>query len=162
MEDWQEWQIRADQIAAELGGEIDKLEADFLASPEADINFRAFWPRCRDLKERVRTAPAIKLEDKLSLERRLRPIGSRAYKAQEASFARSKERREELLGAIAGLRGQAAKETLPRVLRSMRRDFDGIRQSFDSGAPLAPSDRQAVWEAWREANQLAWQRLQDI
>jgi len=162
MEDWQEWQIRADQIAAELGAEIDKFEQDYPSGDDADINLRAFWPRFRDLKERVRVAPAIRLEDKLSLERRLRPLGNRAYKAQQAAAARSSERREELLGQIAALRATAESETFPRTLRMMRRDFDRIRESFDSGPALVSADRQAVWEAWREANQFSWQRLQEM
>jgi transposase len=54
---------------------------------------RGFWPRFRDLKERVRTAPAIRLEAKLDLERRLRSLGSRAYKAQEVVYAHSSERK---------------------------------------------------------------------
>jgi hypothetical protein len=162
MEDWQEWQIRADQIAVDLGAEIDKLEKDFFSSDEAEINLRSFWPRFRDLKERVRTAPAIRLEDKLALERRLRPFGNKAYKAQQAAAAQSTERKQELLQQIAALRAGAEEEDQPRVLRGMRREFARIRESFDRGPALGSSDRQAVWEAWREANQFAWQRLQEL
>jgi hypothetical protein len=162
MEDWQEWQIRADQIAVDLGAEIDKLEQDFFSSDAGEINLRAFWPRFRDLKERVRTAPAIRLEDKLSLERRLRPLGAKAYKEQQAAVAQSSARKAELLTAIASLRSNAEAETSPRNLRNMRREFDAIRESFDAGPALVAGDRQAVWEAWRESNQFAWLRLQEL
>jgi hypothetical protein len=162
MEDWQEWQIRADQIAVDLGADIDKLEQDFFSTDDAEINLRAFWPRFRDLKERVRIAPAIRLEDKLSLERRLRNIGNRAYKAQQAVAARSTERKDELLAQIANLRASAAEEDAPRTLRIKRREFDRVRESFDSGPALIAADRQVVWEAWREANQFVWQRLQEL
>jgi hypothetical protein len=162
MEDWQEWQIRADQIAADLGSEIDRLEADFFSAEDEEVNLRSFWPRFRDVKEKVRTAPAIRLEDKLGLERRLRPLGNRAYKAQQAAVSRSTERKDEILAQIAALRSRAESETSPRALRGMRREFDQIRESFDSGPALVSGDRQAVWEAWREANQFAWQKLQEL
>jgi hypothetical protein len=161
MEEWQEWQLRADQIAKDLGIEVDALEAQVASTPE-DFNFRAFWPRFRDLKERVRTAPAIRLDAKLDLERRLRVIGSKAYKAQEGAYARSGERKTDILGRIAELRTTAERETEPRTLRGLRKDFDRLREEFDQGNALVPPDRQAVWDAWREANQFAWQRLVDI
>lgn len=161
MEDWQEWQIRADQIAADLNVETDSLDADLAGGAEA-FNYRTFWPRFRDLKERVRTAPAIRLEAKLDLERRLRTIGSRAYKIQEAVQGKSGERRGEILEKIAALRSTAERETNPRSLRGLRREFDRLREEFDAGTALVPPDRQAVWDAWRDANQFAWQRLVDI
>lgn len=161
MEEWQEWQLRADQIATDLGAEIDALGADVETAGD-NLNFRSFWPRFRDLKERVRTAPAIRLEAKLDLERRLRAIGSRAYKAQEGAYARSGERKTDILARIADLRVTAERETSPRALRALRKDFDRLREEFDQGSLLVPPDRQAVWDAWREANQFAWQRLVEI
>jgi hypothetical protein len=161
MEDWQEWQIRADQVAAGLGAEVDTLERTYFGGEE-DVDFRSFWRKFRDLKERVRTAPAIKLEAKLDLERRLRGIGSKAYKGQEQAFARSSERKNELLGKVGELRGIAERESVPRALRALRRDVERMREEFDAGVSLVPQDRQAVWDAWREANQFAWQRLVDI
>lgn len=162
MEDWQEWQLRADQIAADLNKEVDTLESTFVPGDGGEMNFRAFWPRHRDLKERVRTAPAIRLEAKLDLERRLRTIGSKAYKEQEAAFGRSSGRKAEILTSIAELRARAEAEAEPRALRNLRRDFDRLREEFDAGTSLAPADRQAVWDAWREANQFSWQRLTDL
>ena len=158
MEDWQQWQVRADEIAAALNQDVEALDADFF-SPEAEGNLRAFWPRFRDLKEKVRTAPAIKLEAKLDLERRLRTLGSRAYKAQEATFARSGERKAELLAAIAALRVPADTLESARELRDLRRELDRVREQFGTGSPLVSADRQQVWDAWREASQYVWQRL---
>jgi hypothetical protein len=161
VEDWQEWQIRADQVASDLQAEVDALEKAYF-SEGADPAFRGFWPRFRDLKERVRTAPAIRLEPKLDLERRLRGLGSRAYKAQEGAYARSGERKSELISTIQALRTTAEEADSPRALRALRRDLDGVRSQFDSGTQLVPADRQAVWDTWREANQYVWQRLTDL
>jgi hypothetical protein len=158
MEDWQEWQIRAERIATELGGDIDALERDFLGETAAS-NLRGFWPRFRDLKERVRVAPAIKLDDKLALERRLRGLGSRAYKLQEASLARSAERKAELLPRLEAVRTYASTESSPRELRGVRRDLDALRKEFDADQQLAPADRQELWETWRAVNQFVWDRV---
>lgn len=159
MEDWQQWQIRADQIAGALGEDVTMLEKEFFGDEVPDEHFRAFWPRFRDLKERVRIAPAIRLEAKLDLERRLRNLGSRAHKVQERTYARSGERKSEILSQIAGVRASAEGLDSSRELRSARREIDRVRQEFESGTPLVPPDRQAVWEAWREANQFVWDRL---
>lgn len=158
MEDWQEWQIRADQVAADLGRDVDALERDFFTE-EAPTNFRAFWPRFRDLKERVRVAPAIKLDDKLNLERRLRNLGSRAYRGQEAAFAQSSEQKAEILPRIEAIRAGAESAGSPRDLRSLRRDLDSIRREFDTDGSLVGADRQALWDAWRSVNQFVWDRL---
>jgi hypothetical protein len=158
MEDWQQWQIQADQVATQLNTELTSLETEYF-SESADSTFRGFWPRFRDLKERVRVAPAIRLEDKLDLERRLRTLGSRAYKAQEGTYARSGERKTELLATIAESRQRAASMQNPRDLRTLRRELDGVRETFDSGPALVPADRQQVWDAWKEASQDVWTRL---
>ncbi len=160
MEDWQQWQIRADQIAVSLGAEVDGLTTDFFGDA-GDATMRGFWPRFRDLKERVRTAPAIRLEAKLDLERRLRSLGSRAYKAQEVVYAHSSERKTQLLDSIEEVRISAESVSAPRDLRGIRRSLDTIRQQFDSGVQLVPPDRQVVWDAWRGANQFVWQKLTD-
>src|SRR5436305_6759968 len=118
MEDWQEWQIRADEVAARLRLEVDALDADFFGETPGG-NLRNFWPRYRDLKERVRVAPAIKLDDKLDLEKRPRGLGSKAYKAQEAAVAGSGERKEQLLPRIQALRQQAESMDSARDLRML-------------------------------------------
>lgn len=162
LEDWQEWQIRADKVAEDLRAALDELTSTYLNQEGAEFDARGFWPRFRDMKERVRIAPAIRLEAKLELERRLRTIGAKAYKAQEVVNAESGERKKDLLTRIAELRATAEKESSPRALRGFRRSFDALRQEFDKGADLVPSDRQAVWDAWRDANQFSWQRLVDM
>lgn len=158
MEDWQEWQIRADRIAQELGSEIDALEREFLGD-QPSTNLRGFWSRFRELKERVRVAPAIKLDDKLALERRLRGLGSRAYKVQEASMARSSGRKAELLPRLGAVKTYAAGESSPRELRGIRHDLDALRKEFDADQQLLPPDRQELWETWRAVNQFVWDRV---
>jgi hypothetical protein len=157
MEDWQEWQIRADQVAAQLSADVDALDRDYLQEPAT--NLRGFWPKFRDLKERVRVAPAIKLDDKLALERRLRSLGSRAYKLQEASMARSSERKAELITRLEAVRSYAEGESSPRELRGTRRDLDALRKEFDSDQQLTQTDRQELWETWRSVNQFVWDRV---
>ena len=158
MEDWQQWQIQADQVAAHLNQELKALEVDYF-SESIDAGFRGFWPRFKELKERVRIAPAIRLEDKLDLERKLRSLGSKAYKAQEGTYARSGERRVELLASIAEHRSRAEGIEDPKELRAVRRQLDSVREAFDKGSPLVPADRQQVWDAWKEASQNVWTRL---
>lgn len=162
MEEWQEWQIRADQIAHDLDAELGALDRAFFADDEGELDLRSFWPRFRDLKERVRTAPAIRLEPKLDLERRLRSLGAKAYRRQGAALARSSGRKAELMERLTALRSAAERETTPRPLHSVRREIDQLREDFNAGAPLAAADRQAVWAAWREVNEFTWQRLVDL
>jgi len=158
VEDWQRWQIRADQIAASLGEEVDAVEKEYFSESESG-SYRAFWPRFRDLKERVRTAPAIKLDAKLALERRLRDLGAKAYLCQEAAFQRSDGRKAELLATIEELRNSADGVNSPRELRSIKRKLDALRGEFESGVPLMPADRQSVWTAWRDATEFVWKGL---
>jgi F0F1-type ATP synthase membrane subunit b/b' len=86
-------------------------------------------------------------------------MGSKAYKAQESAYARSGARKTELLESIQQLRSSAESMDNPRTLRTIRRDLDGVRGQFDAGDPLSPQDRQALWEAWRDASQFVWERL---
>jgi hypothetical protein len=158
VEDWQQWQIRADQIAASLGEDVDAVEKEYFSESEAP-SYRGFWPRFRDLKERVRTAPAITLDAKLALERRLRDLGAKAYKGQEAAFQRSEGRKAELLATIEELRNTAEGAHSPRELRAIKRNLDALRGEFESGLPLMPADRQAVWTAWRDATEFVWTGL---
>ncbi|HZU14132.1 MAG TPA: hypothetical protein VFB58_14935 [Chloroflexota bacterium] len=158
MEDWQEWQIRAEQVAAELGQALDGLEAEYFGEATT-TNFRAFWPRFRELKENVRVAPAIKLEDKLALERRLRGMGSRAYKAQEVAFSSSAERRSTIGPRLEAIREAVEGASSPREIRSLRRELGAIRKDFEADETLVAADRQGLWDEWRQTNQLVWDRL---
>lgn len=158
MEDWEVWQAQAAEVAAQLNADVRALDEEYLSSGD-ESTLRGFWPRFRDLKERVRVAPAIRLEDKLDLERKLRTMGSRAYKAQEGAYGRSAERKAELLETIGGFRERAESLSTPRELRGLRREVDAVRRTFDAGPPLVPADRQQVWDAWRAASEDVWSRL---
>jgi hypothetical protein len=157
VEDWQEWQIQAEQIAARLNEEVSVLSQSL--NEATDPVLRGFWPKLKDLKERVRTAPAIQLEDKLELERRLRNMGSRAYKTREAAQAQSNVRRDELLAEIQEIQASIEATDLPRDLRERRRGIESIRGQFDQGVLLVPADRQLVWTRWRETNEALWKKL---
>src|SRR5579859_7155055 len=123
VEDWQEWQVRADQVAASLSNDLDRLEQTLNDASE-NTGLRNFWSRFRELKDAVRTAPAIKLDDKLSLERRLRDIGSRAYKVQEVAMVQSNGKKDEILPRIAGLKDAGQATDSPQALREIRRNLD--------------------------------------
>src|SRR5947209_2586761 len=100
-----EWQRVAGQAAAALNAEIDALEARFWPVTPG-TSFRDFWQRIDGLKERVRTAPAIMLDDKLALQHRLAELCKRARQDQKLAQQRAAADRHELLNRI----GEAREE----------------------------------------------------
>src|SRR5690348_14428099 len=77
----EEWERRADKFAAAATAELTELENRFWPEPEHG-SFRGFWPVVRSLNERVRIAPAIKLDDKLTLQHRINELCQRARRDQ--------------------------------------------------------------------------------
>lgn len=154
-----EWQQLADRVAGGLSQEIVALEQEFWPEPPGG-SFRAFWTGIRDLNERVRTAPAIKLDDKLALQHRINELCQRARQAQRALQQRRDAEKQELLDAIA-----LAAETLSEVVavaavQEVRHELAALRQRITSlDAMTRREDRQQIWEAWQRTNQAAWERL---
>lgn len=157
--DASEWVREADAAAGRLQQELTALE-DSVGNDERARIPGSFWPRLRDLQERVRTAPAIKLDDKLDLDGRLRRLANRVARTQREHRSRSVQRRaslEEALGLAEESLGEAATVDAVQEIRS---DLTLIRKAIDeSGGELAHRDRQEVWTRWQATNQRAWEFL---
>jgi hypothetical protein len=159
--DPQEWQRLADQLAVEVREALDQLERDFWPEP-SDPSFRSFWPRIRALSERVRTAPAIDIEDKLQLQARMRALSRRAREQQQTYFEAVRAQQQALLDQIEALRGQAAAATAPAQVQQVRQGLEGVRVQFSSTDLPSRRSRQEIWNAWQSANQYAWSRLTEL
>jgi hypothetical protein len=157
--DAEEWQRLADRIAAVLGAEVSALEQDFWPEPR-DGSFRAFWPRVRELNERVRIAPAIKLDDKLALQHRLNELCQRARRDQKVLQQRVVSQKQELLDAVAIASASVEDAHSIDELQEVRRDLSGLRERIAALDPaFRREERQDLWNAWQIANQSAWERL---
>ena len=156
-----EWQQLADRVAETLGQEIVTLEAEFWPDPP-DGTFRAFWIRVRDVNERVRTAPAIKLDDKLALQHRINELCQRARQAQRALQQRRSAERQEIKEAIALAAETLAEARDVTAIQEVRVELMELRQRITGlDAMTRREDRQQIWEAWQQTNQAAWERLND-
>lgn len=152
-----EWERQADAAAAELGGEIDRLEASW---PAPSGSFRSFWSSVKDLNERIRTAPAIKLDDKLALQHRVNELCHRARgeQRQRTEQARALEARlsEGLLLAGEGL----AEAMTIAAIQEVRADLALLRSQIETSS--GQLRRSGLWERWQELNHAAWTRLNEL
>ncbi len=154
----EEWERLADETARALTGEVDGIETAPSAGP---AGYRTFWVNVRDLNERIRTAPAIKLEDKLALQHRVNVLCQQARQDQKATHERVRAEEVGLLDALA-----LAAETLtdaegvPEV-QAVRADLAFLRKRVEQLAPeLRREQRQRMWNTWQRVNQDAWSMLQ--
>ncbi len=157
-----EWEELADHIALQLHDAISRLEEHAWALP-IDRFGQTFWPQVRELNQRVRTAPAIKLDDKLALQRRMNELCQRARQHHKSLHQRANQEREELCDAI-GLAREAldGKPSLADV-HQVRADLAALRERLRSvESLLRRTDRQQIWHAWQQTNQLAWSRLNEL
>ncbi len=159
--DAKEWQRLADEVAAEVNSELDRIESEFWPEP-SDPSFRSFWPRIRTLSERIRTAPAIDIEVKLNLQARIRQITKRARHDQEVYFEEHRRVKQELLDRIQAATSRGVETASPAELRELRQQLGPIRDEIERVELPTRSDRQEVWDAWQSASQQVWQRLNDI
>lgn len=153
----EEWERQADAAAAGLGQEIDRLEVDW---PGPSQSFRQFWATVKDLNERIRTAPAIKLDDKLQLHHRVNELCHRAR-------AEQRERLEQLQALEARLAEglDLARESLDEArtipgIQEVRADLALLRSQLESASPQLR--RSGLWERWQELNRGAWDRLNQL
>ncbi|SRR5579884_543417 len=157
----QEWQRLASEIATEVGDALDQLETEFWPQP-SDPSFRRFWPRIRSLSERLRTAPAIDIEDKLRLLSRIRHLTRRAREDQEIYFVEQRHRKQETMERIAECRDQALASSVPSQVRGLRQELIALRDGFAQLDLPTRSDRQEVWHNWQSAGQEIWDRLNQL
>lgn len=154
-----EWEELADRVAAQLHKAISHLEEEVWPLP-VDRFGQAFWPRVRELNERVWTAPAIKLDDKLALHRRLNELCQRARHHQKSLQQQAAQQRDELCDAIGLVRETLDGDLSIGEVQEMRADLAALRDRLKSGeSALRRMDQQQIWGAWQETNQLAWRRL---
>ena len=155
-----EWQRLADEAAVRLDEEIAELENSFWSSELPQRSFRAFWTRLRDLNDRVRTAPAIKLDDKLHLQHRLGELSQRARRDQKQLKESVAQRKQELLEDIRLARDSLSEASTVEDTQEVRSDLAALRKRISaSDVPFRPDERQDIWQTWQEANQEAWDRL---
>jgi len=159
--DAKEWQRLADEVAAEVTAELDRIDADFWPEP-SDPSFRAFWPRVKALSERIQTAPAIDIEVKLTLQSRLRRITRRARQDQEVFFEEHRRLKQELLDRIRQTLDRAAETSDPVELREVRAEIGSVREDIERVTLPTRGDRQEVWQAWQSASQQIWAKLNEI
>ena len=157
-----EWQRLADLTARRLEDEIDRLEGEFWPLAE-NASLRTFWPQVQDLHERVRTAPAIKLDDKLSLQRHLNELCQRARQHRTSMQQRARDEKRELLCRVELVRSSIDEQETSVDLQQTRADLSSLRERIKAAEVLLRlRDRQEVWHAWHEANRDAWQKLNEI
>lgn len=159
--DPKEWQRLADEVANEVKTALDDIEREFWPEP-SDPSFRTFWPRIRSLSERLRTAPAIDIEVKLSLLGRIRQITKRARHDQEGFFAEQRHRKQETLDRIEELRSAAVGSSDPEEVRRLRQELVAIRDELGRLDLSTRGYRQEVWQSWQSATQAAWDHLSDL
>jgi hypothetical protein len=157
-----EWEELADRIAAQLQQAISQLEERLWPLPVERFG-QAFWPQVRGLNERVRTAPAIKLDDKLALHRRLNELCHRARQHQKSLQQQAARERDELHESIALVRETLEGDLSIRELHELRAELVALRDRLRSNeSTLRRMDRQHAWQAWQQTNQLAWHRLNEL
>lgn len=154
-----QWQQVADEYAARMNQVISALESEFWPHTVSG-SFRTFWPRVRELNEQVRTAPAIRLEDKLALQRRLNELCQRARRDQKALQRQNAMQKQELLAAVTFARESIAEAATAEEAQQVRAELSALRQRIgELDASFRREDRQEIWNAWQGANQAAWERV---
>lgn len=157
MSDAELWEQQADATAAALRHEIEEIEEVWPAPTE---NFRSFWSRIKGLNERIRTAPAIKLDDKLQLQHRVNELCHRARTEQRERVERLVELEAKLEeGLLLAQETLSDATTIPEV-QAVRADLALIRSQIESSS--APLRRTGLWERWQEINHAAWTRLTNL
>lgn len=160
--DGTDWEAQAERNATELSQDLDGLESDFWpARPQG--SFRNFWERSSALSQRIRTAPAITLDDKFGLQKRLADLVRRARedqrRLQQENAAQKAHLQERLALAAESLAGAT---TIPE-LQEIRADLALARESIARlGTGFPRSDRSAIWEEWQGVNQAVWERLNQL
>lgn len=157
MADAAAWEQQADAEAARLGAAIDGLQETW---PGPNTTFRLFWLGMKDVSERIRTAPAIKLDDKLHLQYRVHELCLKAR-------AEQKERRERL--SVLETRAREvldlAEETLNGNLRistvqEVRADLALLRDQIQPFSGILR--KSGLWERWQAVNKATWTRLTEL
>jgi hypothetical protein len=138
---------------------VDGLE---IGLQTGNIKRRAAWDTLRDLQQRVSSAPAIALDDKLGLLQRLRAAGHRLREEQRAARQHASRWRTALNDALQlGEEALGAADSIESV-QEVRADLALLRKRIEEeGHSVDRATRENVWNRWQETNQRAWQALND-
>jgi hypothetical protein len=155
------WEAAANRAAAELAGEVEGLEATLQESRPR--SYRVFWENLRGLQERVRHAPAIKLDDKLALQSALRHLAERARQEQKEARQAAMAARSAMLERLELIREVVAQSTTTQDLQEARADLRLLRERLEQdAAALDRASREMIWSAWQATNQAAWDALNEV
>lgn len=151
------WEQQADAAALALSEEVDRLEGRW---PEPTDSFRAFWSSVKDLNERIRTAPAIKLDDKLRLQHRVNELCHRARTEQRQRVERQRALESKLAEGLDLAQETLAESTTLPAVQEVRADLALLRSQIESAS--AQLRRSGIWERWQEINHAAWTKLTEL
>lgn len=157
MSDAELWEQQADAAAAALAAEVDGLEA---AWPGQMESFRTFWTTVKDLNERIRTAPAIKLDDKLQLQHRVNELCHQARGEQRQRAEQLREVESKLLEGLGLAQENLAEADAIPAVQEVRADLALLRSQIESSS--AQLRKTGIWERWQEINHAAWTRLTEL
>ncbi len=154
-----DWEAQAERNATELRQNLDALESDFWpVRPQG--SFRNFWERSSALSQRIRTAPAITLDDKFGLQKRLAELVRRAREDQRQLQHENAAQKAHLQERLALAAESLAEATSMSELQEIRADLALARERITRlGAGFPRADRTTIWEQWQGVNQAAWEGL---
>jgi len=160
--DGTDWEAQAEHNVTELSQELDGLESDFWpVRPQG--SFRNFWERSSALSQRIRTTPAITLDDKIGLQTRLAELVGRAREDQRQLQQENAAQKTDLREHLALASESLADATTISELQEIRADLALARESIARlGTGFPRADRTAIWEEWQGVNQAAWERLNQL
>jgi chromosome segregation ATPase len=153
----EEWERQADAAAEALTAEVDQLESSW---PGPSDSFRPFWTAVKVLNDRIRTAPAIKLDDKLHLHHRVNELCHRARSEQRVRAEQTRALLERLTDALALAEETLGEARTIEAVQEVRADLNLLRSQIESAS--ATLRRTGVWERWQTLNHAAWERLTEL
>lgn len=154
MNDPEDWTRQADDAASALSAEVNGLESQW---PGAGESFRGFWTAVKELNERIRTAPAIKLDDKLALQHRVNELCRRARDDQRVRREDFEHLRAQVADSLELARETLADAATIATVQEVRADLALLRKQIESASSQLRGS--GAWEQWQELNRTAWERL---
>lgn len=157
MEEAELWEQQADAAASALSQEIDRVEGGW---PGPTESFRSFWSSVKDLNDRIRTAPAIKLDDKLQLQHRVNELCHRARTEQRQRLEQLRELETKLGEGLDLTQETLAEAATIAAVQEVRADLALLRSQIESSS--ASLRKTGLWERWQVINHAAWTKLTEL
>ncbi|GAC1403352.1 MAG: hypothetical protein NVSMB52_17350 [Chloroflexota bacterium] len=156
------WEKQADKAASDFLIEIRALEDEVMLI-RSMASYGPLWPRMADLSDRIRTAPAIKLDDKLAFRRQLNALRERVKRDQKALKTQMATCKAEISDSLDLVREALTEATTVREVQDLRADLTSIRIRIEKeGLLLGRQGRQELWARWQAHNQTAWELLNNV